>query len=40
MPAGQNTPLVAWLKAQLREAWDRELKFKKILNETYLKHSE
>jgi hypothetical protein len=35
MPQEKSTPLNTWLKVQLREAWERELNFKKVLHETF-----
>ena len=35
MPKGPNSPLTTWLKVQLREAWQRELKFKQVLKEVF-----
>ena len=40
MPKGPNSPLTIWLKVQLREAWQRELEFKKVLNEVFDKSQE
>jgi hypothetical protein len=40
MPKGPNSPLTTWLKVQLREAWQRELEFKKVLKEVFGKSQE
>lgn len=40
MPKGPNSPLNTWLKVQLREAWQRELEFKRILREVFDKSQE
>jgi hypothetical protein len=40
MPKGPNSPLTTWLKVQLRESWQRELEFKKVLKEVFEKSQE